>query len=435
MKTGMHVFVLGLDDHNRQLLERLPGADSYHFHALLDYESLRQVDTFPIDAMLERCRRRLESHRGSVDAIVTLLDFPAAEMVPILTREYGLPGPSLEAVLKADHKYWSRLLQREVAAGHVPAFAAFDASDEAALSRLIEAGLEYPFWIKPFNAFRSLLAFRIHKALDFELAQSQLCEGLPRLSEPLAALLRHATLPAEIAALPPSACLAEAQLTGRLCTLEGYVHGGRPVVYGVVDSIREPNRASFARYQYPSRLPRRVRLRMGRIAGAVIRRIGLNDCPFNIEMFYDEAADHISILEINPRLSQSHCALFEMVDGTSHHKVMLEVALGHGVQMPKRAGPCRCAAKFFLRAHGEDAQVSCVPDPQRIAEIERAIPHTEIILEVREGMQLSQLRNQDSYSFELGEVYIGADNQRQLLRRFARCEKMLDIRLSPLQGD
>ena len=60
--------------------------------------------------------------------------------------------------------------------------------------------------------------------------------------------------------------MAEELIGGRQCTLEGYIQRGRVTVYGVVDSIRDRNRSTFIRYQYPSLLPRGVQERMIRIA-------------------------------------------------------------------------------------------------------------------------------------------------------------------------
>ena len=46
-------------------------------------------------------------------------------------------------------------------------------------------------------------------------------------------------------------------------------------------------------------------------------------------------------------------------------------------------------------------------------------------LEVEPGMRLSELEVQETYSFELGRVFIGADDHDQLEQRFAEIERML----------
>ena len=421
-----NVFVLGLDENNRSILERTPGLEDCRFHALLHHDEIRGVEQFPVRELLQSCESRLRMHSGSIDAIVTLLDFPATELVPILTRRLGVPGPAFEAVLRCNHKYWSRLIQREAAPEHIPEFAAFDPFDPDVADTI---PLEYPIWIKPLNSYRSHLGFRVGNRGDLEAACAQLREHLPRLSEPLQELLEHAELPERIRQLPEHACIAERIIAGRQCTLEGFVHRGETVIYGVVDSIREANRSTFSRYQYPSSLPRNVQRRMSQIAVDIVNRIGLDDSPFNIEMYYSARTDRIRVLEINPRISQSHAELFERVDGVSNERIMIDVALGRRPRIVHREGKYACAAKFFVHAY-RDATVRANPDADEIAEAERRLPGTSVRLRVHEGMQLSQLIDEDSYSYELGEIYIGARNQRELLAKHRECEKLLRFDLA-----
>src|SRR5690606_20339855 len=56
---------------------------------------------------------QLDEFPGPIDAIVSYWDFPSSVLHVLLCEHYGLPGPSLESVVKCEHKYWSRLEQRE----------------------------------------------------------------------------------------------------------------------------------------------------------------------------------------------------------------------------------------------------------------------------------------------------------------------------------
>jgi hypothetical protein len=40
-------------------------------------------------------------------------------------------------------------------------------------------------------------------------------------------------------------------------------------------------------------------------------------------------------------------------------------------------------------------------------------------------MLLSELRDQDSYSYEIAIILLGADDHQQLLQRYARCQQIL----------
>ena len=420
-----NVFVIGLDDVNRELLQGIPAARECAFHPLVDFDELRGVETFPVVELLARAERDLDAFPGTVDAVTTCIDFPATEFVPLLGRRHGCPGPTIEGVLACNHKYWSRQLQREAAPEAVPDFAVLDPYADDPLA---EVDLDPPMWVKPLNAFRSHLGFKINQPQDLYAALPVIRDELPRLAAPLDAVMKYAELPTEIERLGANVCLAEQIIAGRLCTVEGYVRGGQPRLYGIVDSVRAPNLTSFARYQYPSSLPPRVQRRVLDVAERVMARIGLDDCPFNMELFYNSRRDTLAVLEINPRISQSHAPLFHLVDGVSHHQVMVDVALGREPDMPHREGPYQVAAKFFLRAY-RDARVTAVPSEHAIARLCERLPGTKIRVLVEEGLQLSDLEDQDAYSYELAEIYLGARSVRELLARWRAVREGLSFGL------
>lgn len=433
-----NIFVVGLDEANHELLRHLPAARECRFHPLIDFSRLRGVDRFPIAELLAEAERTLDGFDGPVDGICTCIDFPATELASLLGRRYGLPGPSLEGVLACNHKHWSRRLQRAAVPWAVPPFTSFD---PYAADPLSEIDLDYPLWIKPLNAYRSHLGFRINHPQDFHAALPIIREQLPRLAEPLDVILKHAALPADVAAAGSRIMLAEEVVSGQLCTVEGYVRDGRPHVYGIVDSVRAPNRSSFARYQYPSTLPARVQHRITGVTERVMRAVGLDQSPFNLELFYEPAHGTIRILEINPRLSQSHARLFEMVDGTSHLQVMVDLALGRTPSAPfagagppargrgLREGPFTVAAKFFLRAY-RDAVVEAVPGEDDIARLQAALPGVSVNVLVAPGAVLSDLPDQDAYSYELAEISLGARSRRDLLARWRLVRESLPFGLS-----
>jgi biotin carboxylase len=422
-----HIYVLGLDEDNREILQRTEHLSDCEFHALLTHDELRGVERFAVDRLLSTCEERLAAQPGSIDAIITLLDFPATELLPILCQKFNVPGPTLEAVLGCNHKYWSRLLQREAAPGAVPQFAAFDPYDERSLEQLPEQ-ISFPMWVKPMNSYRSHLGYRVNSMDELHDAAEVFREQLPRLSDPLRDILQRAQLPEEISGLPEHACLAEGIIGGRQCTLEGYASGGEVVIYGVVDSIRESNGSTFSRYQYPSQLPKQVRSRMAEISEAVIRRIGFNDSAFNIEFYYAPRTEKIWLLEINPRASQSHAPLFERVDGESNQAIVVDVARGRTPVVHHRSGVNRVAAKCFVHAFG-DAVITSLPSHAHLRQVEAEVPGASITMLVHEGTQLSALLDEDAYSYELADIYLGADSQKELLARRRRCMELLDFTL------
>ncbi|AHE98937.1 ATP-grasp domain-containing protein [Thioalkalivibrio paradoxus] len=408
----LHIFVVGLDAFHLAQLCSLPGANEYAFHPLFTHRQLKCGERFPVRELLDRGRRRLQEFPGRVGAVVGYWDFPVSTVLPILRAEVGLPGPTLESVLKCEHKYWSRLEQARVVPEHIPAFCAVDPFAPQPLSQVT---LDFPFWIKPVKSVLSHLGFLVRDADEFRAAIARIRSGIRRFGDPFNELLDHATLPPEIRSIDGNHCIAESLIsTGRQCTLEGYSWHGDVQIYGTVDSLREGRAgSSFSRYEYPSTLPEPVQRHMGEIAARVIRQVGYDDAPFNIEFYWDEDRDRIWLLEINCRISKSHAPLFQMVDGCYHHQVMIDLGLGRRPRMPSRQGRFACAAKFMLRRY-EDARVVRVPTEAEIEAIESAFPGVVIEIEVTEGMQLAELRFQDSYSYEVAVVFVGAESHAAL---------------------
>ena len=427
MDGTRNVFVYGLDDFHRKQLATIRHAEQLSFHQLLEHDEAIHPERFPVDRMLEKSERILEGFNGSVDAVCTYWDFPTSTLVPILRERHDLPGAGLVPVLKLEHKYWARLEQQAAVPDLTPPFDWVDpfADDPAA-----HLNLGFPFWLKPIKAHSSYLGFRIHNHAEFRDAIRQIRQGIYQFGDPFNAILEKAALPEEVAPIGGYHCIAEGIISaGQQCTLEGYVRGGEVTVYGVVDSIREGrHRSSFNRYQYPSRLPRRVQERMVDAAGRVMHRTGYDDAPFNMEFFWDRGSDRLALLEVNARCSKSHSPIFHMVDGASHFQVMVNLGLGRAPDFPHRQGDYRTAAKFMLRVF-EPGRVTRVPSTADIERLHARFPEARVRVLVESGQDLSALRFQDSYSYELADLFLGGHDRADLLARSREAQEILGFRV------
>lgn len=425
-----NIFVVGLDEFHLAQLSNLPGADEYRFHPLFTYEEVKRRDVFPVTALIEEGARRLEEFPEQVDAVVGYWDFPVSTTLPIIRRPFGLPGPSLEAVLRCEHKYWSRLRQAEVIPDHVPPFCHVDPFSNDPFDQVT---LDFPFWLKPVKSVLSHLGFRIRDVSDFDAAIERIRGHIGRYAEPFGQILKHADLPPDVVGVDGFHCIAEGIISaGSQCTQEGYAYGGEVEVYGTVDSVRSgPWQSSFSRYQYPSSLPADILSQMSTITRDVIRHIGYDTGPFNVEYFWDPTEHRVWLLEINPRISKSHAPLFQLVDGCYHHQVMVDLGLGREPRFPYRRGVSAMAAKFMVRRFA-DARVIRSPTAAEIADVESAVSFTTIQVPVRQGMQLSDLRDQDSYSFEVATIFVGAQDRAELEARFHACMERLPLDFAPV---
>lgn len=415
-----HVFVLGLDELNRETLESLPRAQDYCIHGLLTIEELQQRDEIDIPALLDKAATQLEEFEGPIDAVVGYWDFPVSSMVPILADRFGLAAAPLQAVVACEHKYWARLVQQRVVS-ELPRFAAVDPFDDESVAAI---DLDVPYWLKPVKAFSSDMAHRIDDHDDLAAALADIREGIDRLADPFEFVLERVEPPPEVAELGAHMCIAEEAASGRQLTVEGFVDSGDPVVYGLVDSVPCADVPSFERFQYPSTLPAATQQRAADISARVVAALGLRCSTFNVELFWERDRDELKVLEVNPRHSQSHAKLFDYVDGLANHELMIELPIGREPELPRGKGSYAMAAKWFLRRI-DDALVTRSPSRADVEEAERRVPGATVHLIAEEGQQLSQLHDQDSYSFKYADVYVGGDTEAELSDKARRCADLL----------
>lgn len=410
-----NIFVLGLDEANHALLSSLPGTETYEFHQLLTFDELQGPD-ISVPALLEKAQGQLDAFDRSIDAIVGYLDFPVNVMVPILCDRYALTSADLEAVVKSEHKYWSRIEQQKVI-DEYPGFALLDLHEE---HTSLPAHLRYPVWIKPVVSHSSQGAHYVQNDEDFQWALNQERGEVEKLGGPFDDVLAMLDLPQEIADSGGPACMVEEAAVGEQFTVEGFSRRGRVEIYGVVDSITYDDSPSFLRYQYPSRLPSHIRDYMMEVSRKVISGVGLTNSTFNIEYFWDPETEKLRLLEVNTRHSQSHALLFEMVDGVSNHATMLSLALDRDPYHRESGGPYSSSAKWFLRRFS-DGLVTRVPTSAEIAEVEKAVPGTSIEIAVEEGSWLSEGGADGSYSFGLAQIFTSGDDEADLMDKYNRC--------------
>ncbi|GGX82607.1 hypothetical protein GCM10007160_07520 [Litchfieldella qijiaojingensis] len=428
-----NVFVIGYEELGKQLLLQLKHAQDYVFHGLLTLDEVVFADEYPFDRLVADAVAELERFPGAVDAIVGYWDFPTSALAPVLRHRLGLRGPTLEAVLKCEHKFWSRIEQSRSVPECVPPFQAVDPFATDAVEGI---HIDYPFWIKPVTAHSSHLGFQVDDAGMLREVLPMIKGGIGRFGKPFEQVMARARVPDEIATVTGHYCVVESIISAGLqCTLEGYVQNGEVFLTGVVDSVRDRRHPSvLSRYEYPSRLPESVQQRMFAYTQRFIERIGYDDAPFNIEFYHDPRSGRLWLLEINARLSRSHAALFHLVDGAPHFQVMVDVALGIAPRMPHRQGRYPVAAKQMIRVF-QDGVVRRVPSTEEIRRVEQTFPGTKVDINVREGMRLSDLLHQDSFSYELGALFVGAYNRRELRERIIQCRKMLPFDIDPVSID
>jgi hypothetical protein len=111
---------------------------------------------------------------------------------------------------------------------------------------------------------------------------------------------------------------------------------------------------------------------------------------------------------------------------------MVDLALGRKPDFPHRQGEFRVAGKFMVRVFA-DGKVTRLPDEEHIRQVQALFPEARIHPLTTAGTQLRHLHYQDSYSFELADIFLGAGSQRELLEKYRRCLEMLPFEVELLE--
>ena len=379
----------------------------------------------PIDAPALDIRALIEAtvarhRRSGVQGVTSGVGYPGMGAASIIARRLGLPGPSPESVMRCDHKYYSRVAQRQFVPHAVPSFHLLDPADAQAIAGITD----FPVFLKPVKSCMSINAHRIDgpEQLRRVAKSARMPAGFVKPFDDM--LQAYTSYP-----LHGSYLLVESLLEGSQVSLEGYVFGGRVHVMGILDAVMFPGSISFKRFQYPSSLSAAVQERMEDIARSFLTAIGYDNAPFNIEMFYDARTDRIAIIEVNPKLASQFSDLFLKVDGQHSYRALLELALGQEPVFRKRQGGFRLAASWVLRTF-EDQHVADVPSDASVAQIAAEYPDAQIEIHARSGRKLSD-QMQDAHSFRYGLVNIGAASEAELERKFAAIQRRLRFELAP----
>ncbi|MEX2614566.1 MAG: ATP-grasp domain-containing protein [Alphaproteobacteria bacterium] len=423
-----NVAVVGYDNFNEKyLLETIRDAEEICFVPVLDRnETAIQKQSYPFAERLQLGLQRLNGISGGVEGIITFWDFPSSALTPFLARDANLRYASVESVIKCEHKVWSR--EEQAAVVDTPKFAPFYPFDDDPLG---DVTLDFPFWVKPAVGHSSILGFEIRNVEEFQDALEKIRSSIRTHTTPFRYVMENVDLPDRLAEKGASLCIAEEIIShGDQVTLEGYVQDGEIFVYGVVDSLRLENEHSFSRYQYPSALDEQTIARMKEKTAKIMRRFGYDNCPFNIEFFHDDSTGRIDVVEVNSRVSQSHADLFYKVDGQSNFQIPVDLALGRSPRWDSGMGEFAVAAKFFIRIF-ENGRSTSVPDAASLGALERAMPDVRVDVKIAPGQLLADLPEQESYSYEIADVFVGGRDEKELIEKFEASKDFLHFEFQP----
>jgi len=360
----------------------------------------------------------VRQHGGRIHGVMSSSDYPGATAAGAIASRLGLPGASPARLIRASHKYYSRLVQRRAVPEATPSFALIDPSRPGVLLPEIP----FPCFIKPVKGAFSMLARQVGspEELSAFLGQPAVGEFVCDYMGIFNRLVKEFT----DFSFDGRYFIAEELLVGNQITVEGYCRGGRVEFLGVTDSAMYPGTGSFMRFDYPSACSPGTISRIKEIARRTVSALGLTDTLFNIEMVYNPGRDSIHLLEINPRMCGQFADLYQKVDDVNGYETALAIASGEWLPPPGKGG-FRIAASFPLRTFTEVRTVAA-PDDVRIRRAEALFPGTLIWNECQTGEGLGEgLILEDGMSRRYAVINMGGPDSKVLQERLEKVRECL----------
>lgn len=360
-----------------------------------------------------------EAQEENVAGVFSSGDYPGSVFSNIVAYALNLPGVLPETVLRLQHKYYARDIQKKYVPEATPYYMLLNIDTY----KNISASLPFPFFVKPVKSFFSIFANTAHTIDDVRTFLSE-CRMPQQFLDEFAWFMYNYSAHNPHA----DALLAEELLQGMQVTIEGYVYNGQVEIIGIVDSVMFPGTISFERFEYPSSLSNAVQERMHAITCVLMKGVQFDNSFFNIEMMYNPAQDTIHIIEVNTRLASQFSDLYEKVDGTNSYTYALDVAAGLEPRRTIRQGAYNTAASLVLRIF-EDKLIERMPTLQEIEYVHELFPDVRIQLYGTEGERLSS-EPQDGKSFRYGLINLGARDRQELEEKYEACKALLQFKFT-----
>jgi hypothetical protein len=358
-----------------------------------------------VDKLVRRYRNR------GLAGVMSTNEQYGALIAAAIAQRLGLPGTDPAAIVRAQHKYYARLVHRLAVPEATPDFAVFPykVADHA------NVGIAYPFFVKPVKAAHSVLARRVdtpddlRRHLTFHPWEKYIIKRLVRPFSDLMPLYTDF-------GISPEHLLGEGLISGRhQVTVDGYSCNGELTIVGIVDAVMYPGTQAFQRFEYPSLLPREVQQRMADISSRALKALAFDHGTFNVELIWDDQTDRIQLIEVNPRLAAQFGDLYEKVEGRNTYQVLLDLTVGRAPRPAPGRGAYGNAASFVFREF--NGAVKIAPGRAQVAWLQDAYPDALLNTYIKEGN--SRWREQKWLgSYRYAVLNLGGRDRQDMFARF-----------------
>lgn len=285
------------------------------------FPSNARLPFFDLDRFVDRLAS--QARRKGWKAVVSTHEQFGGLAAAMLAERMGWHGTPVKAILACQHKLHARdVMQAVIPEANLPYRML-----EATYGEDIPEGVDYPVFVKPVKAAFSVLARTVHgreqlkRHTRFSPWERWVIE---RLVEPFDRMARRHLGTGRSA----HGMILEEPIRAPQYNLDGYVFRGEVRAIGMVDAIMYPGTHAFMRFELPSCLPPAIQRRALDVARRFLGAVGFDHGQFNMEFFYDEATDRLTVIEFNPRMASQFSDLYLRVKGMDLHAVAM--ALAHG---------------------------------------------------------------------------------------------------------
>ena len=394
---------------------------------LFSFPSNANLVRFDLDRFVTRLAKQARAQ--NITAVSSQNEQFGSLAAALLSEKMGWPGTSPAAVVACQHKLYAREVLQRVAPEANVAFGRLPYTYGAKIEAALPAGLSYPVFAKPIKAAFSVLARMIynqtqmHDHTRFGVYERWVIE---RLVEPFNRVA-HRLLPeagsAHSLILEQPAWNAEHPLPQY--SLDGVAYGGEIKAIGVVDSIMYPGTQSFMRFDYPSKLAPAAQNQALDVATKFLNAIGFTHGIFNMEFFYEDATQKLTIIEFNPRMASQFADLYLRVDGRDLYAMALSLAHGKNPwRVPVEAQTAGAAASFVYREFSEST-MPATPTADALAQLKVLYPDHLLMHFPKDGHSLKRdFKWLGSYRY--GILHLGGVDALDLRTRCEAASTLLD---------
>ncbi|MFB6204956.1 MAG: acetyl-CoA carboxylase biotin carboxylase subunit family protein, partial [Haloglomus sp.] len=337
-------------DRDRAALRGAPPAD-YQLH-WVDDEDFAYPEPTPAFGMIdytERCSRYVDRH--DIDGVLYSHDI-ANLVAGVLCDRHDLPGPSLEAMFRTNHKYYSRQYQPE---------SIWTDYIDLETGEWGDREPEFPCYVKPPLLTMTILQHAVDSPDELDTALNVIRREMPTWTDIFHEFFAEYLDTDQYPLATEDIVVVEKQMTDwtQHC-VEGWVDpDGEIHVWAVSDQNYYSERLAVDNYATPSRLPADTQQKLKEVAIGTVRRHGIEQGFWNVEIWRQD--DEYTVTEINGRAASVWRTLYEGTFGSSIYDAVLHLSCNDGAQVAAEApditpgDPDRVGGQFHVVTFGEGA--------------------------------------------------------------------------------